>query len=348
MLRPVRISPNSKGAAFMCKLTVTESMHELTKTNEPTMKNPISRALTATHGGAKRIYMGLGVALAVTFLRLDATAQEVDLATANNFAVLAATTITDSSAGPGVINGGNVGLSANTLTSITGFPPETIATPYIMEGENGATIQANTDLTSAFNQAAGLSRTANLTGDTLGSLGTVGLPGSTALNPLSPGVYFFSSSAAIAGTLYLNDEGLTDPVFVFQIGSTLTTVGSTLTASSGSSFVEEDPNAAGTIAGTSVFWEVGSSATLGTGTSFDGNILASASITDTSGSTVDGRLLAETGAVSLNDTTVDAPPAEEIAGVGGETVPDNGSTLRLLGGGLAALFAVGRRFSSQS
>jgi hypothetical protein len=91
----------------------------------------------------------------------------------------------------------------------------------------------------------------------------------------------------------------------------------------------------------SVFWQVTSSATLGTGTDFEGNVLALTSITDNGGSTVDGRLLAQNGAVSLDDTTINILPAE----VGSAGVPDSGSTLLTLGASCAALFAFGRRFS---
>ena len=294
--------------------------------------------LTALQRGAERIPMGLGFALALLFLSDKASAGDVLLGTANNFAVLAASAIT--STGPTVVNGGNVGLSPDTLSSITGFSPGngTVTAPYTIEAANGATSQAQNDLTTAYNQAVGLSRTATLTGEVLGSGGTVG----TLLNPLTPGVYFFSSSAQLTGTLYLNDEGIKDPVFVFQIGSTLITA-------SDSSVVEENAGV-GTIAGASVFWQVASSATLGAGTDFDGNILAYTSISDDGGSTVDGRLLAMGGggvggAVTLDDTTIDAPPAE-LPGGGGVTVPDTGSALLLLGSVLAGLFALGRRFSS--
>ena len=93
----------------------------------------------------------------------------------------------------------------------------------------------------------------------------------------------------------------------------------------------------------SVFWQITSSATLGTGTDFEGNILAQTSITDNGGSTVDGRLLAMNGAVSLGGTTINELPAEVFsAGVG---VPDGGSPLLLLGASLAALIAFGRWFS---
>jgi hypothetical protein len=164
----------------------------------------------------------------------------------------------------------------------------------------------------------------------------------TLLHPLTPGVYFFASSAQLTGTLYLNDEGLNDPVFVFQIGSTLTTA-------SGSSVVELNQGA-NTIPGTSIFWQVGSSATLGTTTAFDGNILAYTSITMNTGATdLDGRLLAMGGggvggAVTLDDNTITAPPAEVPTTGGGGSAPDTGSTLLLLGAGLSALCAFGRRF----
>jgi hypothetical protein len=272
--------------------------------------------LTAAQHGARRISMGLVIAAAI-FLHHNATAVEVDLGTANNFAVLAYSAV--SSTGPTVITGGNIGLYPDTLSSVTGFSPGngTVTAPGIIEAANGDTLQAQNDLTTAYSTAAGLARTATLTGTDLGGL------------TLTPGVYFFSSSAQLTGTLTLNDQGNPDAVFVFQIGSTLTTA-------SGSKVVTiNDP----ATAGISVFWQIGSSATLGTGTDFEGNILAQTSITDNGGSTVEGRLLAETGAVTLNDTTLTAPPAEVISG-GGGTVPDTGSTMLMLGFGLAGLLAL--------
>jgi len=294
--------------------------------------------MTALQIGAKRIPMGLGFALALTFPHLNATAQDVDLATANNYAVLANTAI--SAANPSVVNGGNVGLSPGAASSITG--PISITAPYTIDTTDANALQAQKDLTTAYNVAAGLPVTATLTGVDLGTI-------STLQNPLAPGVYYFKTSAELTGTLYLNDGGKPDAVFVFQIGSTLTTA-------SDSKVVTVDSGAPqGSIPGVSVFWQVGSSATLGTGTDFEGNILASAFITDDGGSTVDGRLLAETAAVTLNNTIINVPLPEYGAGSGGGNggggggggggVPDTGSTLPLLGSGLAALFAFGRRFS---
>jgi hypothetical protein len=275
-------------------------------------------SLTAAWNGARRISMGLGLALAVAALHLNATAQ-VNLGTANNYGVLAGSTVVNNT-GPTVINGGGVGPGDVGLypgTSIVGFPPGTVTPPGTIQAASGATLTAQNDLKTAYNVAAGLAPTANLTGTDLGGL------------TLTPGVYFFSSSAGLTGTLTLNDQGNPDAVFVFQIGSTLTTASS-------SSVVTEN-NGSPTTPDISVFWQVGSSATLGSSSIFEGNILALTSITADTGATVDGRLLARNGEVSLYDNIINVPAAEPV--------PDTGSTLLLLGSGLAALFGFGRRFS---
>jgi hypothetical protein len=275
----------------------------------------------------KRILSGVVLAAAF-FPLLNATAaapwDEVDLGTANSFAILAGSAITLGGASTTVK--GDIGS-----TTITG--PGTVVAPGINHGGDAVTQNAQTDLTTAYNTAAGLARTATLTGLNLGGM------------TLTPGVYFFDTSAQLTGTLTLNDLGQADAIFVFQIGSTLTT------ASDSSVFEEE--NATGTSAsnpGISVFWQVGSSATLGTGTAFEGNILAHTAITVNTSATVDGRLLAETAAVTLDDNIITVPPAEVFGGggggTGGGTVPDTGSTLLLLGSGMAALLAFRRRFSS--
>jgi type VI secretion system secreted protein VgrG len=283
--------------------------------------------LKALRNAAKRIPMSLGLALAVTFLPCHATAQDVNLGTANNFAVLSATGIT--STGATVING-NIGATPITGAAITGLTESQVngtiytanaAGPAGSVMDSGRLTTAMGDLTTAYNAAAGLTPTRNLTGLDLGGL------------TLTPGVYSFSSSADLTGTLTLNDQGNPDAVFVFQIGTALTTAGSVVTIN--------DPSST---PGTSVFWQVGSSATLGTGSAFEGNILAADSITLVTGAAdLDGRLLTETGAVTLDDNTITAPPAEVI-GVEG-SVPDTACTLLLLSSALALLFAFGRRFS---
>jgi type VI secretion system secreted protein VgrG len=210
---------------------------------------------------------------------LQAKADTIALGMAGNFAVLAGQTVTNT--GPTIINGGHVGVSPG--SAITGFPPGSIAPPYTTHAADGVALQAQHDLVTAYNDAAGRLPTGNLTGQDLGGL------------TLVPGVYFFSSSAQLTGMLTLNDLGDPNALFVFQIGSTLTTA-------SGSSVVMMN---GGLEPGCNVFWQVGSSATLGTTTRFEGHILALQSITLNTGATLqDGSALARNGAVTLDSNTI--------------------------------------------
>jgi len=130
---------------------------------------------------------------------------------------------------------------------------------------------------------------------------------------LTPGVYCFTSSAQLTGTLTLNAQGNANAVFIFKMGSTLTTA-------SNSSVVMINGGSP-----CNVFWQVGSSATLGTTTSFIGNILALTSITLTTNATVNGRALARNGAVTLDSNTVTAacatPPACPVITLNPATLP---------------------------
>jgi type VI secretion system secreted protein VgrG len=211
----------------------------------------------------------------------QAEAGSIDLGTAGNFAVLAGTTVTNT--GPSVIDGGNVGVSPG--TAIVGFPPGIIVPPWTTHSANAFAQQAQDDLTTAYNTAAGLAPMQDLTGQNLGSL------------TLPPGVYFFSSAADLTGTLTLDAEGDPNAEFVFQIGSTL------ITASDSS---VETING-GLDPGCNVYWQVGSSATLGTGTQFQGHILALTSINMNTGADIFfGSALARNGAVTLDDNNITA------------------------------------------
>jgi len=194
----------------------------------------------------------------------------VGLGTATSFAVLAGAGITNT--GPTTINGD---VGSFPTTTQTGFGSVTIT------GTNHAgdavTQGAKTDLTTAYNTAAGSGPTipvaANLGGQTLVA-----------------GVYNSASSLALTGALTLS--GTASDVWIFQAGSTLTTA-------TGSSVV-----LIGGAQSCNVFWQVGSSATIGTGSAFKGTILALTSITVTTGATIDGRALARNGAVTLDTNTI--------------------------------------------
>jgi hypothetical protein len=236
----------------------------------------------------------------------------VELGTAGNFAVLAGSTVTNT--GSSVIDGGDVGVSPG--SAITGFGPGIVVPPYTMHAADAVAAQAQIDLTTAYNAAAGLAPTQDLTGQNLGGL------------TLVPGVYFFSSSAQLTGTLMLNDQGNPNAQFVFQIGRTLTTASS-------SSVVTIN---GGSMPGCDVFWQVGSSATLGTGTAFEGHILALTSITMTTGATIlDGSALARNGAVTLDTNTI-------TNCVTSSSIPEPATmTLVLIGGALLGLPALAKR-----
>ena len=246
----------------------------------------------------KHILASAIAALTLTGLSTQADAQL--LGTADTFAVLAGSAVTNT--GPSVLTG-DLGVSPG--HAITGFPPGLIVNGTTHMGDAVAA-QAQSDATTAYNTLAGKAVTKDLTGTDLGGL------------TLLPGVYHFSSSAFLTGTLTLDTLGDPNAFFDFQIGSTLITASnSTIHVISSS----DDCN---------VFWQVGSSATLGTNTTFDGHILALTSITANTGATIDdGSLLARNGAVTLDSNTVAVcvtplvnPPS---------TVPEPGAIALLLG-----------------
>jgi uncharacterized protein with beta-barrel porin domain len=230
-------------------------------------------------------------------------AQAPPLGTVANFAIMAGTGITNT--GPSVITGtaahpGDLGTSTAT---ITGFPPGIVVAPGVIHAPgDGPTITAQNDLTTAFNNLAGRPATVNLTGQNLGGL------------TLIPGVYFFSSSAQLTGALRLNGLGNSNAVFIFNITSALTT------ASASSVLLTNGAQ------GGNVFWRVGSSATLGTTTTFEGNILAQASITLTTGANIlCGAAWARTGAVTLDTNNITV--CDVAAGAGGAGVGPTGFPL---------------------
>src|SRR3954469_13963031 len=174
------------------------------------------------------------------------------LGTAESFGVLAASAV--SNTGSTVI-AGNVGTSPGTASSITGFPPGSITAPATLHAADGVALQAQADATAAYLNFFALPGAVNMSGTDLGGL------------TLTPGVYKFDSSAQLTGTLTLDFQGLSGQSFVFQFGSALTTASASSVL--GINMGQDD----------NIYWEVGSSATLGTTTDFAGNIIANTSIT---------------------------------------------------------------------
>jgi len=194
---------------------------------------------------------------------------------AEAFAVLGSSTVTNT--GPTIVTG-DLGVSPG--TSCTGFPAPCTGGPGTVIGTihagDAVAAQAQDDALAASVALGAQSCDTDLTGQDLGGL------------TLAPGVYCFNTSAQLTGVLTLTGGG----PWIFQIGSTLTTASNSSVVNSGGG---QD---------TDVFWAVGSSATLGTGTAFTGNILAVASITLTTNASVSGRAIALNGAVTMDTNTV--------------------------------------------
>lgn len=235
----------------------------------------------------------------------EAAAQApVDLGSASNFAVLASSGITLAASGTSDITG-DIGSSP---TGITGI--ENLLLIGINHGGDPVTLQAQADLATAYADAAG--RAYDITyGDGFDLVGLF----------LNGGVYHSPASLALSGTLTLDGGGNPNSIWIFQMGTTLTTASGSIV------------DLIGGAQAANVFWQVGSSATLGTGSDFAGTLMANQSITATAGASVEGRILALNAAASLDFNDVSLPTA---------AIPEPATAL-LLGSGLATLLAMRQR-----
>jgi len=222
--------------------------------------------------------------LAMIVLTSQAGAQTVSLGAARRFAVLGTSTVTSNGA---TTVSGHVGVSPG--SSVTGFPPGTVTLGSIHAADPLA-VAAHQDLGIAYNALVALTPTQQLTGQNLGGL------------TLGPGVYHFNTSAQLTGTLTLDAHNDPNAVFVFQMGSTLTTAPNSAVLLI---------NGGGNVG--NIYWQIGSSATLNTGTAFMGNIVAFTSITLSHGVTLlPGRALAENGGVTMDGNNIATPGFADI------------------------------------
>ena len=206
-------------------------------------------------------------------------ATPVSLGAADSFAVLASTAITNT--GTTTVTG-DIGASSG---SITGAGTMVLTGASANHGNDAATAAAQGGLTAAYGDAGAQGAGTDV--------GTTDLALQT--QPMLPGVYSSGSDLSLTGTITLDGGGSYDSVFVFRAVAGLTTgSASTILLINGAQACN-------------VFWQIGSSATLGSGSSFRGNILAHTSISLDAGATVEGRLLASTGAVTLIGNTIMRP-----------------------------------------
>jgi len=228
---------------------------------------------------ARRAAIALAAGFGLAVVPAASQAAAVQLGTVSPFVVLGGATVTNT--GPSVLNG-DLGVAPG--TALVGF-----GLPAVVNGathdNDGVAQQAQADLATAYDVAAGqpVAPADDLTGTDLGN------------RTLTAGAYRFTSSAQLTGALTLDAQGDPNAQFVFEIASALTT------ASASSVVLVNGASPC------NVFWQVGSSATLGTTTAFQGSLMALTSISLDDGATVTGRMLARNGQVSLIDNVLGAP-----------------------------------------
>lgn len=271
---------------------------------------------------AVRVSTGLVIALTMTFLTpITMAVPTVDLGTATGFSILAGSQITDAGSSSVIVTG-NVGLYPATGAAIGLTAGQVLGGTIYQAETSGALLNtAKNDLTTAYNDAAARSATVDfgVVDNQLGGL------------TLFPGVYSFghAATANLIGTLTLDANGDLNPVWIFQATSDLiAATGSIVALVNGAAACD-------------VFWQVSSSATIGTYSNFVGHIMADQSIALQAYATLDGSAMARIAAVTLDHNTITNADCADETGV--PSVPDTGSTVLLLSAGLMGLLALGRR-----
>ncbi|WP_343320599.1 ice-binding family protein (plasmid) [Arthrobacter sp. TMP15] len=240
----------------------------------------------ATHARRRTLVTFIGAIAAVilasplVFLGPVLAATPVDLGTAAEYSVLGGTTVTNT--GPSVLQG-SLGVSPG--TAITGFPPGIVG--GASHAGDAQALQAQSDVIIAYNATASQALTESVAGDLVG-------------RTLPEGVYNSTGPLALSGTLTLDGQGDPSSVFIFQIASTL------ITASASNIILTNSAQAC------NVYWQVGSSATLGTDSTFKGTIMALTSISVTTGAVLEGRALARNGQVSLDNNVFTTPGCDLV------------------------------------
>lgn len=213
--------------------------------------------------------------LSVQFAAHAANPVAPNLGTAATYSVLGGQTVTNT--GASTLSGD---LGVNPGTAITGFPPGIVG--GATHAGDAPALQAQSDLTIAYDAARLSPSTANVSGDLVG-------------RTLTAGVYTSASDLQLSGTLTLDGQNDPDAVFIFQTTSALTTASAS------------NVNVINGAQACNVFWQVGSSATLGTASAFRGTIMALTSISVQTGAVIKGRTLARNGQVSLDTNTFVTP-----------------------------------------
>jgi hypothetical protein len=253
------------------------------------MKRLQAKRAASGHGLVRRRTAGAGLASMVAMGMLFAGSAQaanppVKLGSDSSFSVLAGSTVTNT--GPTTMFG-DLGLDPG--SSVTGAP-HTLGAMHI---DDGVAIKAKSDLVTGYNDAAGRPST---------QLSSADLSGQS----FTPGVYNASSSLLFsAGSVTLNAQGDPNAVFIFKVGSSMTT---------GSATTVLLTNGAQPC---NVYWQIGASATLGTDSRFIGTVMALTTITAQTGMTMDGRLLARNGAVNLDTNTITTSACSTTTGTGG-------------------------------